>query len=329
MSTSTTKTTGTNQLLTPNSHKYVVFAENNISPKVVEMCDRQEANLWLSTDVNLTQDAADWDKLSEKEQFYLKQILAFFASSDGIVGENLAINFLSECQVPEVRYFYYFQCMIEAVHAKVYSQLITTYIKSKKERDLLFDSIETNPIVKKKAEWAFKYMDPKQASFSQRLIGFLAVEGIFFAGSFAAIFWLRDRGILSNSLGLANEYISRDESIHAEFAALLYNEYCQDLSQAQIKEILLDALKIEKEFISLCIPDKLYGMNQELMYQHLEYITDTWLHELNVPKVFNVSQPFDFMDTVGQRRKDLFFEKRSANYARPKESSMDFQQIDL
>jgi ribonucleoside-diphosphate reductase beta chain len=268
--------------------------------------------------------------MSPSEQKYLREILAFFAASDGLVGENLALNFIQEVQIPEARYFYYFQSMMEAVHAKVYSQLINTFISSAQERVELFDSINTHPIINKKAQWAFKYMKRENASFSQRLISFLAIEGIFFAGSFAAIFWIRDRGILANSLGVANEYISRDETLHAEFAALLYKEYCKDLSESQIQDILLDALAIEKEFIQYALPDRLFGMNQELMNQHLEFTTDVWLTELGCQKVFNVEEPFEFMKTIGQKRKDNFFEKTRTNYARQTDNkSLDFDNLEF
>lgn len=629
-----------NQLLEPSSDKYVVFTDK-ASRKIVEMCDKQEANLWLASDINLTTDASDWNKMTPDEQHYLKQVLAFFAASDGLVGENLATNFLSEVQIPEVRYFYYFQSMMEAVHAKTYSNLITTFITSSEERDRLFNSLQGIPSIKDKGDWAFKFMNPKNATFSQRLLAFLAVEGIFFAGSFAIIFWLRDRGILANSLGVANEYISRDEChiegtklltnkgfidfkdvteetivgqfnkgviewvkptrviknyttdnlvkihnqktesivtknhdivfynkdkeeyykekvseckfhpykyvpitarlsvsnkddkltdferfclamqadgsilkqangdvrgkqggygasisltrprkkqslikiledlnydyrtieiglktqykikapifeyknlewvyskeltyewcvdfieevikwdgsirtdsqsyvycstnkscvdvvqfiatlagyrtticaneddrketykryyrlsiygkdtenistqtlkkteveyegytycvevpsgaivtsfndrifiggncLHAEFASLLYKEFCNDLSKDQIKEILLSALEIEKKFIAESIPNKMFGMNQELMFQYLESVTDSWLKDLGCDKVFNVEQPFGFMDTIGMRRKDNFFEKSRTNYARHTENKqLDF-----
>lgn len=305
----------TSQLRTPNPHKYVVFA-GNANNKIVEMCDLQDSNIWQSSEINLTHDADDFKKLSLSEQSYLKQILAYFAASDGIVGENIAINFLSEVQIPEVRYFYYVQAMMEAVHAKTYSQMITTFVPSQVERDELFDSLNTHPIIKKKGDWAFKYMEREGATFSERLIAFMAIEGIFFAGSFASIFWLRDRGYLSNSLGAANEFISRDETLHAEFAALLYTEYENDLSHDRIKEIVLGALEIEKEFVTHSLPVRLIGMNSELMYQYLEYVTDMWLTTLGVPKVFNVDQPFDFMKTIGHKRKDLFHEKSRTNYAR-------------
>jgi len=316
-----------NALLTANPNKYTVFTEDANS-KIVEMCDRQEANIWLASDINLMADATDWNKMTEGEQSYLKQILAFFAASDGIVGENIAINFVSSVQIPEVRYFYYFQSMMEAVHAKVYSQLITTYIPTQKERADLFDSLHTHPVIKKKGDWAFKWMYSDKATFSHKLIAFLAIEGIFFAGSFAAIFWIRDRGILANSLGVANEYISRDETLHAEFACLLYNEFCKDLSKDEITEILLSALELEKEFNDHALPSRLMGMNQELMNQYLEFVTDTWLQALGCPKVFNVSQPFGFMNTIGQQRKDNFFEKSRTNYARQTENKvLDFNLI--
>jgi len=317
----------TSKLLSPNPNKYVAFAEDS-NPEVVELCNLQEANIWLASDINLTHDASDWNKLNVPEQEYLKQILSFFAASDGLVGENLALNFIQEAQVPEVRYFYYFQCMMEAVHAKTYSQLVNTYISSKEEREKMFASIHVHPVIKKKSEWAKKWMNQETASFSERLIAFLAVEAIFFAGSFAAIFWIRDRGILSNSLGVANEYISRDETLHAEFAATLYKQYFNDLSREKIEEILLSALEIEKEFNHYALPDRLLGLNAELMDKYLESAVDTWLTTLGLPKKFNQTQPFQFMSTFGQKRKDLFFEKKSANYARQTENkTLDFSMI--
>ncbi len=318
----------TTTLLKPGKNKYTVFTED-ANQVITEMCDKQEANIWLASDINLTHDSRDWLKLNEQEQSYIKQILAFFAASDGIVGENIAMNFLQEVQIPEIRYFYYFQCMMEAVHSKVYSQLIHTFITSNTEREDLFDAINNHPIIKKKADWCFKWMH-KDAPFSQRLVAFLAVEGIFFAGSFAAIFWLRDRGILANSLGVANEYISRDESLHAEFACTIYKEYCNDLSQETIKEIIVSALELEKEFTRHALPDRLFGMNNELMNQYLEFVADAWLTSLGCDKMFNVEQPFDFMTTIGQKRKDNFFEKTRTNYARQTETkTLDFSAINF
>jgi len=318
-----------NLLLQPNPGKYTVFTEG-ANPVITDLCDRQEASIWLASDINLTHDASDWHKLNKNEQEYLKNILAFFAASDGIVDENLAVNFISDVQIPEVRYFYYFQTMMEAVHAKVYSQLINTFIESKTERQELFDAVNSSHIIKKKSDWCKKWMDPKKNTFSERLIAFMAVEGILFAGSFAAIFWIRDRGILANSLGVANEYISRDETLHAEFAATLYKEYCNDLSSQQIKEILTQALDVETDFITKIMPVKMLGMNQELMIQYLQYVTDTWLLELGIEPVFKVSQPFDFMKTIGQKRKDNFFEKTVTNYARQTISKeLDFDLLEI
>ncbi len=313
-----------NPLLVPNSHKYVVFASTSSSSslaKVVTKCDEQEANLWLASEI-IYHDKDQFALLTPAEKLYLKQVLAFFASSDGIVGENLALNFIKRVQIPEVRYFYYFQSMMEAVHSKVYSNLITAFIDSQVERDELFDSINTNPIIKKKADWCLKWMGDLDSTspkdFFKHLVAFLAVEGIFFSGSFASIFWLRDRGILANSLGVANELISRDESLHADFAALLVNEYGGDdkPTDAEITEILVSALDLEKEFIKEALPDKLFGMNQDLMSQYLEFITDVWLNALGVATKFGTANPFPFMASIGQRRKDLFFEKTKTNYAR-------------
>jgi ribonucleoside-diphosphate reductase beta chain len=313
-----------NQLLTPNNvDKYTVF-NKHVDQEIVDLCDKQEANIWLSSDINLTHDAEDWNKLNSDEQSYLKQVLAFFAGADGIVGENLCLHFIQEVQIPEVRYFYYFQSMMEAVHSKTYSQLINTFISSDEEKSELFKAIENNSIINKKAQWCFDYMDEK-LSFSERILGFLAVEGIFFAGSFAAIFWIRDRGYLANSLGVANEYISRDETLHGEFAALLYKKFCNDLSYERVVEILVSACDIEKEFISSALPVKMVGMNQELMAQYLEFVVDMWLIELGLPTYYNVEQPFDFMNMIGQRRKDNFFEKTRTNYARSTTSqTLDF-----
>jgi ribonucleoside-diphosphate reductase beta chain len=303
-------------LLQSNTKRYTVFTEN-ANPKIVALCDKQEANIWLSSDINLTHDDKDWLKLTEAEQNYIKQILAFFTASDGIVDENIALNYVHTVQIPEVRYFYYFQMMMEAVHSKTYSNLVNTFIPTQKERDHLFDSINNHPIIKKKADWCFKWMGDENKSFYHKLIAFLAVEGIFFAGSFAAIFWLRDRGILANSLGVANEYISRDESLHAEFACTLFNEYGKnEVTKAEIREILLSALALEKEFIEDALKERLFGMNQELMIQYLEFVTDTWLTQLNCEKEFNVEQPFAFMATIGQKRKDNFHEKTRTNYGR-------------
>ena len=316
----------TSKLFTPNPRKYTVFT-GHAPKRIVELCDLQEANIWLASDLNLTYDDTDWEKLNDDEQKFIKETLAFFAGADGIVNENISTNFVDEVEVPEVRYFYYFQNMMEAVHSKVYSQLINTFIDSKEEREDLFDAIHNHPIIKKKAEWCFKWMN-EDVNFSERMLAFLAVEGIFFAGSFASIFWLRNRGILANTLGAANEYIMRDENLHAEFAIAVYQEYLNDVSEDRIKEILLSALDLEKEFIAHALPNKLFGMNQDLMNQHLEFVTDRWLEDLNIAPHFNVEEPFAWMSTIGQQRKDNFFEKNRTNYARQTVSKqLDFSAI--
>jgi ribonucleoside-diphosphate reductase beta chain len=309
-------------LLKKSANPYSVFTPSANS-RIVEMCDKQEASMWLSSDINLNHDAEQWKLLSVEEQSYIKQILGFSAASDGLVNENIVLNFVEQVQIPEVRYFYYFQCMMEAVHQKTYSQLITTFIQSNVERDQLFDSINNHPIISKKGEWCQQWMS-KDNNFFERMVAFLAVEGIFFAGSFASIFWLRDRGILANSLGVANEYIMRDETMHAEFACLLINEFAGDEkpSVETITDIILSATALEVEFIKHALPNKLFGMNQDLMIQYLQFVADTWLTELRCPKIFNVAQPFPFMATIGQKRKDNFFEKTRTQYARQTETKV-------
>jgi ribonucleoside-diphosphate reductase beta chain len=307
-------------LLKKNKNPYSVFTPN-ANQKIVEMCDKQEASMWLASDINLIHDSEQWSLLNDEEKSYIKQVLGFFAASDSIVNENIVLNFIEQTQIPEVRYFYYFQMMMESVHSKTYSQLITTFIQSSEERDFLFDSINNHPIISKKGEWCKTWMSPEN-NFFERMVAFLAVEGIFFASSFASIFWLRDRGILANSLGVANEYIMRDETLHAEFACLMINEFAgnERPNNEIISEIILSAVAIEVEFIKYSIPTKLFGMNQDLMIQYLQFVADTWLTELRCPKIFNVEQPFPFMATIGQKRKDNFFEKTRTQYARQTET---------
>lgn len=344
-------------LLAKNPNIYTVFTGfNDIVDlkEVIKKCDQQEANLWLSSEINFTHDSNDWFKLNEGEKNYLKQILGFFAASDGLVNENLALNFSSLVQIPEVRYFYYFQMMMEAVHQKTYTQMINTFIESKEERQALYNSINEDSqfkTIKKKADWAKKWIHDRllidfktvqdlesvdseqslslQKQFFKTLVAFSAVEGIFFCSSFAGIFWIRDRGILANSLGVANELISRDETLHGEFAALLVNSFGREfISDQEIVEILLEAAAIEKEFVDEVLPDRLFGMNQDLMKQYVEFVTDVWLKEYNIEPHFNASQPFPFMATIGQKRKDLFFEKTRTNYARATVTQdLDFDNI--
>jgi len=238
-------------------------------------------------------------------------VLAFFAASDGIVNENLAVNFMSEVQLPEARCFYGFQIMMENIHSETYALLIDTYIKDATEKNKMFHAIETIPCVQKKAEWALRWIE--KGSFAERLVAFAAVEGIFFSGSFCSIFWLKKRGLMPG-LTFSNELISRDEGLHCEFACLLYSMLSQKLSEAQVHEIIGDAVRIEKEFITEALPVKLIGMNSDLMSQYIEFVADRWLQELGCSRMFNSTNPFDFMEMISLQGKTNFFEKRVGDY---------------
>ena len=309
-------------------NKYVQLL-GGVNPRVQEMIDQAKANIWLDTAITYTRDSGDWTKLNSDQQYYLKRVLFFFAASDGIVNENIVLNFIKNIQMPEVNGFYAIQVFMEYIHSVTYSKLIQTYITDPTEREYGLKAIETDPIIAKKAAWCFKWMDEKN-DFFQRMTAFLAVEGIFFAGSFAAIFWLRDQGFLKHSLGQANEYISKDEALHADFACMLLNDFAgaDKPNEAKTKEIILSALYIEKEFVIDALPVRLAGMNSELMTQYLEFITDSWFVKLGYTKEFNVENPFPFMASLGQDRKDNFFENKGANYGETtKEESL--MELDL
>ena len=260
-----------------------------------------------------TQDLNDWStKLNDDERYFIKHILAFFAASDGIVNENLAENFVNEVQYSEAKFFYGFQIMMENIHSETYSLLIDTYVKDDKEKDNLFKAIETFPAIKKKADWALKWIESD--SFAERLIAFAGVEGIFFSGSFCSIFWLKKRGLMPG-LTFSNELISRDEGVHCDFAVHLHNNHMiNKVPKERIREILLDALNIEREFITESLPVSLIGMNSKLMTQYLEFVTDRLLDQFECEKEFNVTNPFDFMDMINLQGKTNFFEKRVAEY---------------
>ena len=255
----------------------------------------------------------DWNnKLSEDERYFIKHILAFFAASDGIVNENLAENFVNEVQYSEAKFFYGFQIMMENIHSETYSLLIDTYVKDDKEKDTLFKAIENFPAIKKKADWALKWIESD--SFAERLIAFAGVEGIFFSGSFCSIFWLKKRGLMPG-LTFSNELISRDEGVHCDFAVHLHNHHMiNKVPKERIREILIDALNIEREFITESLPVSLIGMNAKLMTQYLEFVTDRLLDQFECEKEFNVTNPFDFMDMINLQGKTNFFEKRVAEY---------------
>ena len=298
-------------ILKENPNRFVLFPIQH--DDIWKFYKDQEASFWTAEEIDLSQDLVDWEnKLNDDERHFIKHVLAFFAASDGIVNENLAENFLSEVQYTEAKFFYGFQVMMENIHSETYSLLIDTYIKDPKEKDYLFNAIENIPAVKKKAEWALRWIE--NGSFAERLIAFAAVEGIFFSGSFCSIFWLKKRGLMPG-LTFSNELISRDEGMHCDFACLLYNNHLiNKLPKETVKQIITDAVEIEREFVTEALPVRLIGMNADLMAQYIEFVADRLLVELGNDKVYNVTNPFDFMDMISLQGKTNFFEKRVAEY---------------
>lgn len=298
-------------ILRKNNDRFVLFPIQH--DDIWKFYKKAEASFWTAEEIDLAQDLVDWnEKLNNDERHFIKHVLAFFAASDGIVNENLAENFLSEVQYTEAKFFYGFQVTIENIHSETYSLLIDTYIKDNKDKDYLFNAIDTIPCVKKKAEWALRWID--EGTFAERLVAFAAVEGIFFSGSFCSIFWLKKRGLMPG-LSFSNELISRDEGLHCDFACLLYNNHIVNkLPKETVTKIITDAVEIEKEFVTDAIPVKLIGMNADLMKQYIEFVADRLLAELGCNKVYNSSNPFDFMDMINIQGKTNFFEKRVAEY---------------
>lgn len=296
-------------LLKENKDRFVILPINY--PKIWEQYKKHEASFWTAEEIDLGSDQKDWDNLNSGERHFISHILAFFAASDGIVNENLAVNFMSEVQLPEARCFYGFQIMMENIHSETYALLIDTYIKDPQEKYKLFHAIETIPAVKKKAEWALRWIE--NGTFAQRLVAFAAVEGIFFSGSFCSIFWMKKRGLMPG-LTFSNELISRDEGLHCEFACLLYSMLQQKLPQEEVVSIISHAVEIEKEFITEALPVALIGMNAKLMQQYIEFVADRWLSELGYPKIYQSSNPFDFMEMISLEGKTNFFEKRVGDY---------------
>lgn len=296
-------------LLRENKDRFVILPINY--PAIWEMYKKHEASFWTAEEIDLSDDQKHWDNLSEGERHFVSHVLAFFAASDGIVNENLAVNFMSEVQVPEARCFYGFQIMMENIHSETYALLIDSYIKNPTEKDRLFHAIDTVPCVKRKAEWALKWIN--NGNFAQRLVAFAAVEGIFFSGSFCSIFWLKKRGLMPG-LTFSNELISRDEGLHCEFACLLYSMLANKLSKEEVTEIIADAVVIEKEFITDALPVRLIGMNADLMAQYIEFVADRWLVELGYDKLYFANNPFDFMEMISLQGKTNFFEKRVGDY---------------
>lgn len=303
------QTTTPNPLLDENQNRFVILPIKH--PAVWEMYKQQEASFWTAEEIDLSGDLADWEGLNDGERHFITHVLAFFAASDGIVNENLAINFMREVQLPEARCFYGFQISMENIHSETYSLLIDTYVRDEQVRQKLFQAIEHIPAVRRKAEWALRWIE--QGSFAERLIAFMAVEGIFFSGSFCAIFWLKKRGLLPG-LTFSNELISRDEALHCEFACLLYSMLPEKLKRDRVLEIVRSAVEIEQEFISEALPVDLIGMNSRLMKHYIEFVADHWLVNLGYGREYFTENPFDFMEMISLQGKTNFFEKRVGDY---------------
>ena len=282
--------------------------------QIWQMYKKAEASFWTAEEIDLSKDLHDWNnRLNDDERYFISHILAFFAASDGIVNENLVERFSGEVQIPEARCFYGFQIMMENIHSETYSLLIDTYIKEPAQRQHLFNAIETIPCIKKKAEWALRWIADKKSTFAQRLVAFAAVEGIFFSGAFASIFWLKKRGLMPG-LTFSNELISRDEGLHTDFACLLYSHLKHRPPKQVIQDIIVDAVKIEQEFLTEALPCALLGMNATLMKQYIEFVADRLLVALGNEKVYRVTNPFDFMENISLGGKTNFFEKRVGDY---------------
>lgn len=296
-------------LLKANPNRFVLFPIQHDA--VWQMYKKAEASFWTAEEIDLSPDLLDWQKLNDNEKHFIKHVLAFFAASDGIVNENLATNFIREVQIPEARCFYGFQIAIENIHAETYSLLIDTYIKDSVEKANLFNALETVPCVAKKGEWALRWINSD--SFAERLVAFAAVEGIFFSGSFCSIFWLKKRGLMPG-LTFSNELISRDEGLHCDFACLLYSMLANKLEEKTIHDIIGDAVRIEKEFVSDALPVSLIGMNAQMMSAYIEFVADRLLVSLGCSKMFNTQNPFDWMELISLQGKTNFFEKRVSEY---------------
>jgi len=298
-------------ILKENPNRFVLFPIQH--DDIWNFYKKSEASFWTAEEIDLHQDLSDWEnKLNDNERHFIKHVLAFFAASDVIVNENLADNMVTDVQYTEAKFFYGFQIMMENIHSETYSLLIDAYIKENDEKDYLFNAIEHMPCVAKKADWALRWID--NGSFAERLIAFAAVEGIFFSGSFCSIFWLKKRGLMPG-LTFSNELISRDEGMHCDFACLLYNEHIQNkLDKSVIEGMITDSVEIEKEFVSDALPVGLIGMNALLMCQYIEFVADRLLESLGNPKVYNVENPFPWMELISLQGKTNFFEKRVGDY---------------
>lgn len=303
-------------------------------PQFWKMYKKAKACFWTLEEVDLDSDLRDWKNLTPSEQYFIKHTLAFFAGSDGIVNENIFMNFMCEVQIPEARCFYGFQIMMENIHSETYAELIDTYIADENEKFVLFNAINEMPCVKKKAEWAFKYFNRDGLSFQTRLVAFACVEGIFFSGSFATIFWLKERGIMPG-LTFTNELISRDEGLHTDFACLMYDEIVNRLSQDEVLDIIKDAVEVEKDFVCDALPVRLIGMNADSMCEYIEFVADHLLEQLGYQRHYKTKNPFKFMERISRSISvTSFFEKRNSQYSKagvginPEEEKFDINDID-
>jgi len=302
----------TEPLLAPDDNRFVMFPIRY--QDIWDMYKKQVDCFWRPEEMDLTKDLSDWDSLSREEKYYISMILAFFAASDGIVLENLASRFMNDVQLSEARAFYGFQIAMENIHSHTYSLLIETYIKDKTEKDQLFNAIENFPCIKKKSDWAQKWIHDNRSSFATRLVAFACVEGIFFSGAFCSIYWLKKRGLMPG-LTFSNELISRDEALHCEFAVLLYSKLVKKIDKSRIHEIIKEAVEIETEFICDALPCRLIGMNAELMTQYIQFVADRLCVQLGYKKIYNVKNCFEWMELISLESKVNFFEKRTDAYA--------------
>ena len=298
-------------LLEKDRNRFVMFPikHHDIYQKYLDA----QSTFWTAEEIDLSQDEKDWSRLTEDERYFIKHIIGFFAGSDGIVNENLATRFQREIEIPEARAFYTYQSYNETIHSITYSLLIDTYIKDQEEKIRILHSIEHIPCVAQKAEWAYKWIENKDVSFATRLIAFAIVEGIFFSGSFCAIYWLKKRGLMPG-LTFSNELISRDEGLHCEFATLLYSKIKNRVNEETVKNIMMDAVKIEKGFINDSLPCALIGMNKEMMSQYIEFVADRLMVQLGYEKIYKTENPFEFMELISLRPKTNFFEKKVGEY---------------
>lgn len=317
-------------LLTENPNRYVMFPLQD--QEIWQHYKKMEDCFWRTEEIDLSKDLTHWNKLNDNEKHFIKMILAFFAASDGIVLENLGQRFMSEVQLPEARAAYGFQLMMENIHSETYSLLIDTYIKNEDEKLKLFRAIDNFECIKKKADWAIKWINDKRSSFATRLIAFACVEGLFFSGAFCSIYWLKKRGLMPG-LTFSNELISRDEGMHTDYAVCLFHKLTRKPKKSKVHDLFKEAVAIEKEFICDALPCKLIGMNKELMSQYIEFVADRLLVQLGYPKLFDVSCPFDFMEMISLEGKTNFFEKRVGDYSlssgNKTETNFDDEEIDF